>query len=113
MQVGISAREDAEEEVPDLLGSLTTEEAVTFSKGDKVKVTEGDLQVSYVTHTICHVTFCMMCYIICYMLHVIYDASLDWICWLRENWERQMTLHRPPTSAGRLSDEAWCICPKP
>lgn len=30
-------------DVPDLISSLTTDEAVTFAKGDKVKVTEGDL----------------------------------------------------------------------
>ena len=80
-QVGISARDDAEEEVPDLLGSLTTEEAVTFSKGDKVKVMEGDLQVSYDM-----LRYVLKYDVLCVMLYDIYDTLLDWICWPRENW---------------------------
>ena len=50
LQVAIAAKKQSEmegvrrEEIPDLITSLTAEDTVVFVKGDKVKVTEGDLQ---------------------------------------------------------------------
>ena len=49
MQVMAAARQQTEDAAPEagnaeLLGSLISADTITFAKGDKVKVTEGDLK---------------------------------------------------------------------